>query len=343
LEFPHGHQVLKGLQNFEEVVEFCSLLPTKYPPAKPAEAPWSHFTFCLSFLRQTGYAPQVPSFQLSLEIDETHAEFLSESLYEQGCLGEEWRETQLMAMPGVSAPPPGKIYIVSFFETLKAAQAALEAAQSQWNVRLIELVETEDKAWDMAWRERVSSTETQHLWVGPPWLKPSAGKQALYIEPKMAFGTGEHPSTRLCLEEIEAFCTHFPGCSLLDVGTGTGILGMAACKLGADHALGIDNDFSVFPYVRENLMLNEISNMQISNAQLHHIEGQFDIVVANIFANALEELAEALCKKTRKYLVLSGILRPQSAQLEMRFSQLGMRLSAKRAFEEWVCLGFKTQ
>jgi len=267
---------------------------------------------------------------------------LGESLYAHGCLGQEWRECHLLTMPGTQAPPPGTMHIVSFFETLQDAHSALAAAQNQWHARLVALVSEEEKDWSTAWRERICATQTRHLWVGPPWLSPAPGKQVLYIEPKMAFGTGDHPTTRLCLEEIDAFCSAFPHASVLDVGTGTGILGMAACKLGARYALGTDNDALALEYARENLALNRISNMRLSGAELSHIEENFELVVANIFANALNALAEALCKKTQNCLVLSGILQPQSAELETRFSELGMQLSAKREFEEWVCLSFKT-
>jgi ribosomal protein L11 methyltransferase len=284
----------------------------------------------------------VSFFHLTLEIAENNAEFLSESLYAQGALGQEWREPHLITMPGVDAPPPGKIHIVSFFNTLQDAENALQAAQTQWNARLIALASQEDTDWSTAWQKQIRATQTRHLWVGPPWLEPPPGKQVLYIEPKMAFGTGDHPTTRLCLEEIDAFCSAFPKATVLDVGTGTGILGMAACKLGALHALGTDNDFIALAHARENIALNHIDNMRVSDAKLHHIHERFELIVANIFANTLMDLAEALCKKTQKHLIISGILAPQSAALERRFAKLGMQLSAKRTFEEWVCLSFKT-
>src|SRR5205807_721713 len=107
----------------------------------------------------------------------------------------------------------------------KAAGAkARRAIEREVNGARLTLDEIETLDWSNEWKSRIKSVSVGRLWVGPPWEKPPPEKIAIVIEPKMAFGTGDHPTTALCLAAVDAFMAAHPGASVLDVGTGTGVL-----------------------------------------------------------------------------------------------------------------------
>ncbi|EXI92555.1 MAG: Ribosomal protein L11 methyltransferase [Candidatus Accumulibacter sp. BA-94] len=156
----------------------------------------------------------------------------------------------------------------------------------------------------------------------------------------MAFGTGSHPTTRLCLEWLERSVR--PGVSLLDYGCGSGVLAIAAGRLGASEVVGVDIDPQAVVAARDNAAANGVAaRFQESADQLG---GQFDIVVANILANPLRVLAPALCSHLRPggLLALSGILVEQSDDLIEAYAP-HLSLSVVDTREGWVCLAGSRQ
>jgi ribosomal protein L11 methyltransferase len=177
---------------------------------------------------------------------------------------------------------------------------------------------------------------SQRLWIVPSWhVAPDPAALVLVLDPGMAFGTGSHPTTRLCLEWLERTVTR--GASLLDYGCGSGILAIAAAKLGAGDVLGVDIDPQAIVAARNNAERNEIAASFADSAL--PIKGQFDIVVANILANPLKALAPAIsahvCKGGR--LALSGILFEQTDELISAYSPY-IALSVADTNDGWVCL-----
>ena len=151
----------------------------------------------------------------------------------------------------------------------------------------------------------------------------------------MAFGTGSHPTTRLCLEWLERTVT--PGVSILDYGCGSGILAIAAAKLGAGDVLGVDIDLQAVTAAKNNAETNQVSARFDDSTK--EIPGQFDIVVANILSNPLKALAPAICSHVRPggRLALSGILVEQADELiEAYSSYIPLALADSR--DGWVCL-----
>ncbi len=187
------------------------------------------------------------------------------------------------------------------------------------------------------------SVEVGRLWVGPPWEAPHApsNRIPIAIEPKMAFGTGDHPTTSLCLEAIDAHFTPGKGGSLLDVGTGSGVLAIAAGKLGARRVLGVDNDPVAVAIARENAKLNRAKQVKISDCALDELDEVFDLVVANILANTLVELSSHLAKVTAEKLILSGLLIGQESEVARAFRQSGLTVSGRRTRREWLRLDFR--
>jgi len=283
----------------------------------------------------------VRAVSLTLDVPEPEAERVEALLWDAGATGLEIRDREAPPMPGVRGPSPGEAIVVAWFEDRQPAEAALADVQAWVPAARGAFEDVPDTDWSMAWRSRIRSTRVGHLWVGPPWETPPEGTVALVIEPKMAFGTGDHPTTALCLEAVEAFCAAHPGASVLDVGTGTGVLALMARKLGAGRVVGVDNDPMSVTLARENAALNGIGGVELSDATLDALGGTFDLVVANILANTLVELAPALVRHTRGRLVLAGVLIQQEDEVREAFERAGAVSDGGGRSGDWIRLDFR--
>jgi ribosomal protein L11 methyltransferase len=177
---------------------------------------------------------------------------------------------------------------------------------------------------------------SERLWIVPSWHEsPDPAAINLILDPGMAFGTGSHPTTRLCLEWLER--TVSPSCSVLDYGCGSGILAIAAARLGAGRVAGVDIDPQAVASARANAERNEVSALFADSAE--PVAGEYDLVVANILSNPLRVLAPAICAHVRSggCLALSGILREQAEEIIAIYAHwLPMEVADTR--EDWVCL-----
>jgi ribosomal protein L11 methyltransferase len=182
--------------------------------------------------------------------------------------------------------------------------------------------------------------------VKPPWTGIRLKKEDLPIEitPGMAFGTGNHATTRLCMESLEKTLKKKP-LSVLDVGTGSGILAIAASRLGAEDVVGIDIDAMAVEIARENVHRNKVSeNVRIRKARIGDVRKTFDLVVANLDFKSLKKARIPLIRhlKRQGVLILSGIL----AEEEEMLCQLYLKGGNLRRLEtiregEWACLTFQ--
>ncbi|WP_415033087.1 50S ribosomal protein L11 methyltransferase [Azonexus sp.] len=178
---------------------------------------------------------------------------------------------------------------------------------------------------------------SERLWIVPSWHdSPDPKAINLVLDPGMAFGTGSHPTTRLCLEWLEKTIT--PGCSLFDYGCGSGILAIAASKLGASEVCGLDIDPQAVEAARNNARQNDVIADFSHNSPPDH--QKFDVVVANILSNPLRVLAPAICALVRPaggQLALSGILREQAEEIIAVYAPW-ITLKVADVCEDWVCL-----
>jgi len=200
---------------------------------------------------------------------------------------------------------------------------------------------TQEKVAEQDW---VQVTQSQfepicvspRLWIVPSWhTPPDAKATVLVVDPGMAFGTGSHPTTRLCLEWLERRV--YSGASVLDYGCGSGILAIAAAKLGASRVVGVDLDPQAVTASASNAQRNAV-RARFQDAR-DVLSGNFDIVVANILANPLKILAPALCAYVRPggCLALSGILVEQTDELIAAYAPY-LHLAVNDTREAWVCL-----
>jgi ribosomal protein L11 methyltransferase len=214
-----------------------------------------------------------------------------------------------------------------------AAEACLPpAVEARW-----ETVPDED--WSTGWQVNFPVFRVGRLVVAPPWDQVPG---SLMLEPGQGFGTGQHATTRLVLErlvsllDLEGDAT--PRCRVLDVGCGSGILSLAAAHLGAD-AYGIDND----PFAVEGARFEANRNglaVPFDTTPLADVPGRWTIVLANLFADTIVDLADALIAKAEKHLILGGIL----ADREQRVRDVFDRRFGKpdRSQDgEWVCLHYR--
>jgi len=201
----------------------------------------------------------------------------------------------------------------------------------------------EDQNWTRAWMDHFHAMQFgQRLWVCPLHVEPPEPEAVnLRLDPGLAFGTGTHPTTSLCLrwldENIKAQET------LLDYGCGSGILAIAACMLGIDHADGVDIDPQALTATHDNaetnLVRKKIKTFLPDDYQKQHSETQYDIVVANILSGPLAELAPTLTAhtKTNGHIVLSGILKEQANTVLDTYSEF-FNMDAPVIEEDWVLL-----
>ncbi|HAN69816.1 MAG TPA: 50S ribosomal protein L11 methyltransferase, partial [Halieaceae bacterium] len=180
----------------------------------------------------------------------------------------------------------------------------------------------EDKDWEREWISHYQPMRFgQRLWVCPSWMDPPEPDAVnLLLDPGLAFGTGTHPTTALCLGQLEQLTQ--PGQTVVDYGCGSGILAVAALKLGAERGLGVDNDPQALVASRENARRNSIAEerfmVTLPDVQTNAAwRGQADVVVANILAGPLAELSDTLLSllKPGGTLLLSGLLQNQAAVL----------------------------
>jgi ribosomal protein L11 methyltransferase len=281
--------------------------------------------------------------------DAEHAEALSDALLALGALsvgvedadaGTE-RETPQFGEPGHSpAPLWAHSRIVALFD--KAADVPLIAAAAAGEAGLgatppYDITEVAEQDWVRLTQSQFEPIRiNERLWIVPSWHEaPDPQAINLELDPGLAFGTGSHPTTRLCLEWL---CSHVQaGASVLDYGCGSGILAIAAAKLGGARVVGVDIDDNALVAAAGNAGRNH-ATVQLAHSR-HPLDMSFDIVVANILTNPLCVLAPLLTERARPgaLIALSGILSAQAEQVRQAYRPaFDLTVWAER--EGWILL-----
>ncbi len=215
----------------------------------------------------------------------------------------------------------------------------------------IEESQTEDKDWINNWKEFFHQFYVDDILIVPSWeevKEEDKDKMILHIDPGTAFGTGMHETTQLVICQLKKYVK--PGIELLDVGTGSGILGITALKLGAGHVVGTDLDPCAVPAVQDNKEANEIVDetfdMMIGNIiDDKEVQDQvgyekYDIVAANILADVLVPLTPVIVHQMKKgaYYITSGILDVKEEVVREAVAKAGLTLVEVTRQGEWVCV-----
>jgi ribosomal protein L11 methyltransferase len=280
--------------------------------------------------------------QLSLRTDPSALDAVSNFLIERGSPGVVIKKNEVQAY--FACPEDSAIIrrdVQRFLRGIRGIYPEMGKDQLRWRI-------LRDRNWNSAWRRFFSPQKVgQAFLVAPPWAKlpPLGHRHLIVIEPGMAFGTGTHATTRGCMEFIERVSRSLvrKQFTALDVGTGSGILAIALAKLGASKVWAVDTDPVALKVAEENVKYNAVQRKVVCSAGALNRLGTFPVVVANLTAETIFALAEALSKRVapRGYLILSGILRPKAEQLVSYFTSNGFRLIKLKEEKEWATVLFE--
>jgi ribosomal protein L11 methyltransferase len=286
---------------------------------------------------------------VSFLTDASHAEPFCDALIEAGALSASIEDADAgtpdekpqFGEPGsINSPGWTHSRVLALFETDAAVESMMAAAAAEVGLSETPVFSMEDIA-EQNWVQLTQSQFdpiriSERLWIVPSWHEsPDPAAINLILDPGMAFGTGSHPTTRLCLEWLER--TVIADSSVLDYGCGSGILAIAAARLGAGRVAGVDIDPQAVEAAYANAERNGVTALFADSAL--PVAGEYDIVVANILSNPLRVLAPAICAHVRSggQLALSGILREQAEEI-IGIYAAWMPLSVADIREDWVCL-----
>jgi ribosomal protein L11 methyltransferase len=289
--------------------------------------------------------PDAEWIAVIVECAEPAADAVASLLLDEGAPGVMTGES------GLDAPilPPGRARLEAHVPAADAARladvvrtylASLATIDPTWTGGTVQLADVPTVDWDAVFRAHHHPLAIgARLLVAPPWDVPDApGREVLVVEPGMAFGTGQHATTRTCLEEIEDAVAAGGVAAALDVGTGSGILAAALARLGVPRVVALDDDASVLALARDTLGRNGAAHVRLFGGRLAALRGRFDLVVANLLADVLVAEAEALAAVTAEggRLVVSGILADQVDRVVAAYP--GFALRHVRADDPWRTL-----
>jgi ribosomal protein L11 methyltransferase len=203
--------------------------------------------------------------------------------------------------------------------------------------------EVRDEDWLESWKASFTPVRIGEFLIRPSWSEPVTGVTIeIVLDPGMAFGTGLHPTTRQCIEAISALA--LDGRRVLDVGTGSGILAIAAAKRGARETVAVDTDAIAVDAARENAKRNGVG-LDVRQGSAGDVDGTFDIVLANLVGVTLVQIAEDLRARVNRSgkLVAAGITREREPEVVAAFEQHGLRVVDRDERDDWVRLILTTK
>ncbi len=292
----------------------------------------------------------MPWLQIKMDTNPAHAEVLEEFLLAAGANAvtlEDGADQPLFEPIRGTTPLWTQTRITGLFDAEQDSEAMLQALQLGWASVFpdqafpsprIEILE--DKDWEREWMENFHPIQVgNRLWICPSWKDaPNPDATNLQLDPGLAFGTGTHPTTFMCLQWLDE--NDVSGQTVVDYGCGSGILGVAALLLGAEKAYGVDNDPQALVATRENTDRNGLPAESFDVFYPGKIgDIKADLMLANILAGPLIDLAptiSALVKDQGK-LVLSGILSHQADDVMEAYAPW-FNFDPVKQKEEWVCL-----
>jgi ribosomal protein L11 methyltransferase len=278
--------------------------------------------------------------EITIDVHPIAHESVGAFLFDLGCSGvvtQNFQNHSLKAyLPAERDPEDLRRRIDLFLEALKNIFSEIGSPKVAVN-------QLRDQDWSQTWRQFFRPEQvTRQLMILPAWelIPPSQGGHLIRVDPGPAFGTGQHPTTRMCLEAMEKVGKPQPW-SMADVGTGSGILSIYAAKLGAAEIIGFDIDADAIRWAERNIDLNGLSGrISLTLQPIQRVERSFFLVAANLTLGTILELFPHLSRLTEPggYLVLSGLLRDQASRASAQLDKHGLREENVFHRDEWTCV-----
>ena len=298
-------------------------------------------------------------WEVRIRLDAAAIELVGSELAELGCAGVTVEERQLdtFVPPDPNEPEVGEFLVKAYFAeeggpdalrtTLEERLAWLAGLLPGRGPQLEALLPVRNEDWAEGWKQHFSAVRIgRRLVIKPSWEAFAAASDDVVVDldPGMAFGTGTHGTTRLCLEALADLFDAHPPRRVLDVGTGSGILAIAAAALGAERVLACDIDPDALRIAGENAAQNGVAGgIELTVAPLEELTGEFDLVLANILAEENIRLGDALVARLAPgaTLVLSGILIEKEELVAKAFAVYPLSPAIITRRDEWSCLTFR--
>ncbi len=279
----------------------------------------------------------MPYYEFTIHIPSAFKEALIRRLSAAGCLGVIEQDEM------VTAYFPETVDIKTLIHDLSLVKALLDASSGPGGLTFTHaLIEEQD--WNEAWKKGFSPIDVaDNFTVLPPWEPLRKNRINIVIDPAMAFGTGHHETTRSCLELLNRYAPKVNKDRFLDLGTGTGILAIAAAKLGFRQVTGVDTDRLAVDAAIKNIDLNHSGGIDIREGSIADLSDSYDFIAANIISSVLVALAPQLAShlNPRGVTVVSGILSSQDDEVIEAMTHAGLKLIERYLDGKWISLVFE--
>lgn len=241
------------------------------------------------------------------------------------------------------------VWLECYFISPRAAGLAVRAARHWLGVRAAGRRVVRPADWQAAWRRQFHCRAIgTRLEICPVWERHAARRVRrrirVLVNPGMSFGTGDHFTTRFCLEQLDSLCAAHAPRSLLDLGAGSGILAVAAARLGVRRVIGVDNDPEAVGQAQANARLNRVgrrAQFRAGDVTMEWPRGRFEIVCANLFAGLLQQVADPLTRSAARWLILSGVREAEADDVADTYRARGWREGVRDGDGEWCGLTFR--